>query len=85
MYHRDVRTTLSLDDDVAQLLEKETRRSGSSFKEAVNYFLRLGLMVGKRPPRKPFTVTPRKLGLPSGLSYDNVEQLLEALEGPAHR
>jgi hypothetical protein len=74
-----------LDDDVARLLEKESRRSGASFKHVVNYFLRLGLMASKRPRQKPFTVAPRKLGLPPGLTYDNVEQLLEALEGPAHR
>jgi hypothetical protein len=80
-----VRTTLSIDDDVARLLDKESRRSGSSFKEVVNHFLRLGLMASKRPARKPFVVAPRKLGLPSGLTYDNVEQLLETLEGPVHR
>jgi hypothetical protein len=80
-----MRTTLTLDDDVARLLEKEGRRSGASFKETVNYFLRLGLMATKRPVRKPFKVVPRKLGLPRGLSYDNVAELLEALEGPAHR
>jgi hypothetical protein len=80
-----VRTTLSLDDDVARLLDKESRRSGSSFKEVVNHFLRLGLMASKRPAREPFVVAPRKLGLPSGLTYDNVEQLLETLEGPAYR
>lgn len=80
-----MRTTLSLDDDVARLLDKETRRSGSSFKEVVNRFLRLGFMAAKRPARKPFVVAPRKLGLPPGLTYDNVEQLLDAVEGPAHR
>jgi hypothetical protein len=80
-----VRTTLSLDDDVARLLEKESRRSGASFKEVVNHFLRLGLTASKRPSRKPFVVAPRRLGLPPGLAYDNVEQLLETLEGPAHR
>jgi hypothetical protein len=80
-----VRTTLSLDDDVARLLDKETKRSGASFKQAVNHYLRLGLAAAKRPTRKPFVVTPRKLGLPPGLTYDNVEQLLDALEGPAHR
>ncbi len=80
-----MRTTLSLDDDVARLLDKESRRSGASFKEVVNHFLRLGLTAAKRPTRKPFVVTPRKLGLPPGVAYDNVEQLLEALEGPAHR
>ncbi len=80
-----MRTTLSLDDDVARLLDKESRKSGASFKQVVNHFLRLGLMVSKRPPRKVFVVTPRKLGLPPGLTYDNVEQLLDAVEGPAHR
>ena len=79
-----MRTTLSLDDDVARLLTKEMRRSGASFKAAVNHFLRLGLQVSHRPSRKPFVVAPRKLGLPLGLSYDNVEQLLEAVEGGAH-
>ena len=80
-----MRTTISLDDDVANLLNKETRRSGTSFKEAVNHFLRLGLMVAKQPTRKPFVVTPKNMGLPHGLTYDNVEELLETLEGPAHK
>jgi len=80
-----VRTTLSLDDDVAKLLRRELRRSGASLKAAVNHFLRLGLMVSGKQQRKPFVVHPRPLGLPSGLSYDNVEDLLEALEGPLHR
>jgi hypothetical protein len=80
-----VRTTLSLDDDVARLLNQESRRSGASFKDVVNQYLRLGLTAAKRPARKPFAVAPRKMGLPSGFSYDNVEQLLDAVEGPAHR
>jgi hypothetical protein len=78
-----VRTVLSLDDDVARLLDKETRKSGASFKETVNHFLRLGLMAGKRPLRKQFVVVPRKLKLPAGQSYDNIEQLLDQWEGPA--
>jgi hypothetical protein len=80
-----VRTTLSLDDDIARLLEKERRNSGASFKEVVNHFLRIGLTASHRPAPKPFVVTPRKMGLPPELSYDNVEELLETLEGPAHR
>ncbi|MGI9070026.1 MAG: CopG family transcriptional regulator [Bryobacteraceae bacterium] len=80
-----MRTTLSLDDDVTNLLNKEIRRSGVSFKQAVNDFLRLGLMASRQDIRKPFVVTPRKLGLPPGLSYDNVEELLEALEGVTHK
>jgi len=77
-----MRTTLSLDDDVAQLLKKEVRRTGSSFKEAVNRFLRIGLTASKQPVRKPFRVKPWNLGLPP---FEKVEELLEYLEGPDHR
>ncbi len=77
-----MRTTLSLDDDVAQLLKKEVRRTGSSFKEAVNRFLRMGLTASKPPVRKPFRVKPWNLGLPP---FEKVEELLEYLEGPDHR
>jgi hypothetical protein len=80
-----VRTTLSLDDDVANLLNKEIRRSGTSFKQAVNHYLRMGLMAEKKPARKKFVVKPLPLSLPHGLSYDKVEELIEALEGPYHR
>jgi hypothetical protein len=83
--HHDVRTTLTLDDDVMRLLEKETRRTGEPFKAVVNRYLRLGLIAARQPQQKPFTVAPRRLGLPSGLSYDNVQELLEAIEGPRPR
>jgi hypothetical protein len=80
-----VRTTLSLDDDVAKLLRTEIRRSGASLKAAVNHFLRLGLMQSGKQQRKRFVVHPRPLGLPAGLSYDDVEELVEVLEGPTHK
>ena len=80
-----MRTTLSLDDDVSALLQKEIRKSGSSFKEAVNHYIRLGLMVSKQKPSKRFVVKPMDLGSPAGMNYDNVAELLEALEGPDHR
>lgn len=80
-----MRTTLSLDDDVARLLNKEARRSGDSFKAVVNRFLRVGLMASKRPTRKLFVVKPWDLGPPTGLSFDNVEDLLDTLEGPERR
>jgi len=79
-----VRTTLSIDEDVAKLLRREIRRSGISLKAAVNHFLRPGLMVSGRPDRKQFLVHPRPLGLPPALSYDNVEDLIEAIEGTTH-
>ena len=81
-----MRTTLSLDEDVAKAIRREMRRSGtSSWKAAVNHFLRLGLLAVGKEQRKPFVVQPRPLGLPSGLDYDNVEELLEALDGATHK
>lgn len=84
--HHDVRTTLSLDDDVAALLQQEVHRSGAPFKTTVNRLLRLGLLAAGQSQRpKPFVVTPAELPLPPGMSFDNVEQLLDDLEGPARR
>jgi hypothetical protein len=80
-----VRTTLSLDDDVARLLNRQMRHTGKSLKETVNHFLRLGLTAAPDQRRKHFVVTPRRMGLPAGLSYDNVAELLEQLEGATHK
>jgi len=81
-----VRTTLTIDDDIAVLIEQERRRSGDSFKSTVNGLLRRGLTAERNPqPRKRFVIKPRKMGLPPGLSYDSIPDLLEAIEGPYHR
>jgi hypothetical protein len=82
-----VRTTLTLDEDVAAKLKAEVRRTGKSFRETVNESLRSGLMLRRENPGgKPFKIRPRNLGaLRPGLSLDNVAELLEQIEGPAHR
>lgn len=76
-----MRTTLTIDEDVASLLKKEARKSGEPFKQIVNRALRLGL-AAKQPARKPFKVKPINLGLPP---FTKVEELLDWLEGPEHR
>ena len=81
-----MRTTLTLDDDVQAKLEREARREGKSFKEVVNYYLRLGLTARQAcEPRRKFTVRARPMGLREGLSAASVAHLMEELEGPAHR
>jgi hypothetical protein len=80
-----VRTTLTLDDDVAHLLEREIHRRRISFKQAVNHFLRLGLTAAKKTSPRRFQVKPRALGLPAAFSYDDVAELIDRLEGPEHR
>lgn len=77
-----MRTTLTLDDDVASLLKIEARKTGDPFKQVVNRYLRLGLTASKQPARKPFKVKPMNLSLPP---FEKVEELLEYLEGPYRR
>ena len=82
-----MRTTLTIDDDVANLLRKEIRRSGASFKETVNEYLCIGLNARQatKPPRK-FVVRARNMGsLRPGISLDSISELLERIEGPLHR
>ena len=80
-----MRTTLTIDDDVATLLKKENRRSGEPFKQTVNRCLRIALTGPPRVRPKPFTVTPIDLQLPEGINLDKTSAILEALEGPLHR
>ena len=82
-----MRTTLTLDDDVAARLQAEARKSGRPFKVVVNEYLRAGL-AQRQTARKasPFKVEPFDLGGPrSGRSYDDIGALLEEAEGAAHR
>jgi hypothetical protein len=78
------RTTLTLEDDVAQRLLEESRRTGKSFKDVVNEALRAGLNPG--PSRlPPFKIAARDMGLRPGFDLDDIEGLIERLEGPRHR
>ena len=82
-----MRTTLTLDDDLAAKLEAETQRSGRSFQDTVNDTLRRGLATrSSAPPHASFKVVARDLGqLRPGLSLDNIADLIEQAEGPLHR
>jgi plasmid stability protein len=82
-----MRTTLTLDDDVAAKLKAEARRSGRSFRDIVNDTLRRGLATRRLAPTlKPFKVEARDLGnLVPGLTLDSVADLLEQVEGPLYR
>jgi hypothetical protein len=81
-----VRTTLTLDDDVAAKLRAEARRAGEPFKQTVNRVLRTGLNVRSAAvSAPPFKVKARPLGLRPGFSYDQVWELIEQAEGPLYR
>ncbi len=83
---KPVRTTLTLDDDLAARLKAEVRRSGNSFKQVVNEVLRRGIdSPPPAAPARPFPILVRDLGLRPGLSLDNIGELLEQIEGPLYK
>lgn len=82
-----MRTTLTLDEDVAAKLKAEARKTDRSFRETVNQALRRGLAAPRAPGgRRRFAVIARDLGeLRPGISLDNIGELLDRIEGPLHR
>ena len=82
-----MRTTLTLDDDVAAKLKAESRRAGRPFRDIVNDTLRQGLATrSAATARRPFKVVARDLGaVRPGLSLDNIWTLIEQVEGVGHR
>jgi hypothetical protein len=81
-----MRTTLTLDEDVAKRLDQEVKRRGESFKSVVNQALRSGLALSGKPRRlPPFKVKPRPLGLKPGIDPDKLNQLVDELEVEAYR
>lgn len=85
-----MRTTLTLDGDVAALLEKENRRAGEPMKQTVNRLLRSGLAAASKPaPSKPFVVKPLPpMGTPE--QWDrwkdmSAQKILDELDGEFHR
>ena len=82
-----MRTTITLDDDVAEKLHAEMRRRRTNnFKETVNDLLRRGLLVRRElTAAKPFKVRARRMGTKTGLNYDNIGELIEQVEGAGHK
>lgn len=81
-----MRTTLTLDEDVAAALKAERRRTGRPFKAVVNELLRAALQLRRRRGAvPPFRVRAHTLGVSPGLDYDRTADLLDQLEGPLRR
>ena len=81
-----MRTTLTLDEDVAAKLREETRQRKTSFKETVNACLRRGLEAPTDEElARPFIIESRRMGLRPGLDVDDIGGLLDLLDGPTRR
>lgn len=77
-----MRTTLTVDDDLAFQLKTDARRRGESFKAIVNDALRRGLLQAGKPqsPLPRFAVQPKACGFRSGIDLRKLNQLVDGLE-----
>jgi hypothetical protein len=82
-----MRTTLTLDDDVAARLRAAVKQQRRPFKALVNDAIRGGLeaMDRPRPARRRFRTTGFNLGPSLVGSLDNIEEVLSRVEGEDHR
>ena len=76
-----MRTTLTIDDDIAARIEERRRTEGRSLKQVVNQLLRQGLRSSERPPAaRPYRTKTQKLRLRPGFDAARLNQLVDELE-----
>jgi hypothetical protein len=82
-----MRTTLTIEDDVAVQLERLRRKNDVSLKGLINDVLRRGLRDMSGPPkkRKPFRTETFDAGPPLLENIDNISEVLAIIEGEAYK
>lgn len=77
-----MRTTLTLDNDLAQRLKQAARRDGRPFKDVVNETLRAGLGLRDKPGkrRETFVLRTFRSRLKAGIDETKLNQLADQLE-----
>ena len=75
-----MRTTLTLDDDIARSLKEQARLLNKPFKQVVNDTLRRGMSPTVREKREPYRVKPIHSGFAPGVDPEKLNQLNDELE-----
>ena len=76
-----MRTTITLEPDVARLIDEEIHRRRQPFKQIVNDAIRRGLIPGgSRRAAKPYRVAPHRAALRPGFDFGALNRLAEELE-----
>lgn len=78
-----MRTTLTLDDDVAAVLKERAAEQGVSFKSLVNRVIRRGLGPVECPAGPPPKTIPHHFGFRPGIDLDKLNQFADQLEADA--
>ena len=76
-----MRTTVTLEPDVARMLDDYARRTRKSFKETLNDAVRLGLGRANEPTaQRDFVIEAKPMGLRAGIDGGKLNTLLDDLE-----
>lgn len=75
--------TVTLDEDVYERLQQESRSRGLSFQQTLNEVIRVGLRAETQ--KRSMKIEPFDRGAFPGLDYDNIGELIERIEGPNYR
>ncbi len=76
-----MRTTVTVEPDVEQLLRQAMQQTGQSFKTTLNEAIRKGLAgITLAVPEEPFVVSPQSMGLRTGIDPVELQQLGDELE-----
>ena len=74
-----MRTTLTIDDELLQVLKAEALRRKRPFKEIVNETLRRGI-AGANAPQEPYRMPTFELGHPPKMDLDRGLRLVDVIE-----
>lgn len=75
-----MRTTLTIDDDLAGILRRKARELDKPFKQLVNEALRKGLAENLPANAPRIAVRPHDFGFSPGIDLDRLNQLADQLE-----
>lgn len=83
-----MRTTLTLEEDVAREIERMRQESRAGLKETIHKVLRAGISaLSRKPDRKSgqsFRTEPASLGSPRLPNLDDIDEVLALGEGEGH-
>lgn len=79
-----MRTTLTIEDRLAEELKQAAQASGKPFKQVVNEALRAGLRDMAQPQPRPYRLNPASMGgVAPGVDLHKAIRLAEQLENGA--
>jgi hypothetical protein len=75
-----MRTTVTLDEDVAELLRAAAERDRTSFKQVLNDAVRRGFRGAGRGPKEPFVIKGKAMELRTGIDPAGLRDVDDELE-----